>query len=86
MPVVDAAELGPHADGPVHRVGANAEHLLQLVHQLQRLAPVAVELVDEGEDGDAAHAADLEELAGLRLDALGGVDEHDRASAAVSVR
>ena len=28
-------------------------------------------------DGDVAHDADLEELAGLRLDALGGVDDHD---------
>ena len=38
---------------------------------------LAVELVDEGDDRDVAQPADLEELAGARLDALGGVDHHD---------
>jgi hypothetical protein len=37
-----------------------------------------VALVHEGEDRDAAAAADLEQLARLRLDALGGVDDHER--------
>ena len=40
---------------------------------------LAVHLVDEGDDRHVAQAADLEQLAGLRLDALGRVDHHDRA-------
>ena len=43
------------------------------------LAPGAVHLVDEGEDGHLALLADAEELLRLRLDALGAVEEHDRA-------
>jgi hypothetical protein len=38
---------------------------------------LAVHLVDEGDDRDVAQAADLEQLQGARLDALGGVDHHD---------
>ena len=38
-----------------------------------------VELVDEGEDRDVPHAADLEQLARLRLDALRRVEHHHRA-------
>ena len=41
-----------------------------------RVGPV--QLVHEGEDRHAALAADLEELARLALDALAGVDDHDR--------
>ena len=78
--VVDAPEAGRRMPiGQFIGYGADAEHLLDLVHQLERVARRAVELVDEGEDGDAAHAADLEELLGLRLHALGGVDQHHRA-------
>ena len=40
---------------------------------------LAVHLVDEGDDGDVAQAADLEQLARARLDALGRVDHHDGA-------
>jgi hypothetical protein len=48
------------------------------VEEIERLAAHAVHLVDEGEDGNAAAAADGEELAGLRLHALGAVDQHHR--------
>ena len=54
--------------------------------QLERLAPVAVQLVDEGDDRDAAHAADLEQLDGLRLDALDASMSMTALSAAASVR
>ena len=56
------------------------EVALDLVHEVERVAAVAVHLVDEGDDRDVAQPADLEELAGLGLDALGGVDDHDRRS------
>ena len=58
-----------------------------LVQQFEGIARLAVHLVDEGHDGNVAQAADLEQLAGLGLDALGGVDHHHGAeSAAVRVR
>ena len=75
--VKNAAKLLPEAERPVDGAGADAQHGLQLVHQGQRLARRAVELVHEGEDGHAAAAADLEELARLRLDAFAGIDDHD---------
>ena len=77
--VEHALEIVPAADGPVDRVGADAELIFQLLHELERVAGLAVELVDECEDWDVAHGADLEELARLRLDALGRVDDHDGA-------
>jgi hypothetical protein len=52
-------------------------------------AALAVEFVDKGDDRHVARAADLEELAGLLLDALGGVQDHhcavDRGQRAVGV-
>ena len=45
--------------------------------QLEGVPGLPVHLVDEGEDGDVPHGADLEELPGLGLHALGGVDDHD---------
>ena len=48
-----------------------------LVEQLERVAALAVHLVDERRDRHVAQAADLEQLAGLGLDALRGVDHHD---------
>ena len=77
--IVDALELRPGADRPVERGARHVEHALDLVEQIERLAPVAVELVDEGDDRQLAGAADLEQLDRLRLDALGAVDEHHRA-------
>ena len=67
------------ADRPVDRAARDAEHSLDLVHQIERVVPVSVHLVDERDDGDLAHAADFEKLDGLRLDALAAVDEHHRA-------
>ena len=77
--VEHALEVVPAADGPVDRIGADAELVFQLLHELERVAGLAVELIDERKDRDVAHGADLEELARLRLDALGRVDDHDGA-------
>ena len=76
-PVVDALEVRPGADRPRHGVARDAEHALDLVHEVERVLARAVQLVDERDDRDPPHAADLEELDRLRLDALGAVDEHD---------
>jgi hypothetical protein len=39
---------------------------------------LAVELIDKGDDRDFAQSANPEELAGLSLDALGGIQQHHR--------
>ena len=76
--VVGADEIAAAADRPGHRRGVERQRLLDLVEQIERVAALAVHLVDEGDDRDVAQPADLEQLAGPRLDALGGVDHHDR--------
>ena len=45
---------------------------------VQRLAALAVELVDEGDDRRVAQPADLHQLDRPLLDALGAVDDHQR--------
>ena len=47
LEVVDAAEIDAVAERPVHRRGGNAEHALDLVHQLERILRRLIELVDE---------------------------------------
>ncbi len=76
LPVEHAAKIKTIADGPVHRERADAEHALQFVEQRERVLHGAVALVHEREDRHAALAADLEELARLRLDALGRINHH----------
>ena len=75
--VVAALELPPHADGPRRRRHVERQRLFDLVKNFKGLAGFAVHLVDEGHDRDVAQAADLEQLQGLGLDTLGGVDDHD---------
>ncbi len=77
--VVDAAERFAAAERPVHRIGADAEHVLEFVEQFERIARRPVHLVDEGEQRNAPRAADRKQLAGLRFYALGRIDQHDRA-------
>ena len=75
--VVDPFEVLAAADRPVDRDGADAKLLFDLVQQVKGVAGLSVHLVDEGENRDIPHDADLEELAGLGLDALRRVDDHD---------
>ena len=77
--VVHALKIAVDANGPVYRAGADTQYVFQFLHQLKRVAPGAVQLVDEGEDGNRAHAAHLKQLDGLLLHALGVVDEHHGA-------
>ena len=77
MAVIDPLKLRAGADGPVDRKRAQAQHLFEFIEQGKWLAHGPVALVHEGEDGHAPLTANLEELARLRLDALGGVDNHD---------
>ena len=77
LPVVHALELLAAADGPVHGIGLDAQHVFDLLHEVEGVLGFPVHLVDEGEDGDVPHGAHLEQLPGLGLHALGGVDDHD---------
>lgn len=49
--LVHALKIAVHADRPVHRAGADAQHLLQLLHQGKGVLAGAVHLVDKGKDG-----------------------------------
>ena len=71
-------KFSPMPDRPDHRRAFELQLVGDLVEQLERIARLAVHLVDEGHDRDVAQAADLEQLARLRLDALGRVDHHHR--------
>ena len=76
--VVHALEALARADRPVYRIGADTQLVLDVLEQLVRVACLTVHLVNKGKDGHAAHRADLKQLAGLCLDALGGVNDHHR--------
>ena len=76
--IVDADEAGalrPAASWPGCR-GRPAPVSISSIRSNGVLAH-AIHLVDEGDDRDAAHPADLEQLDGLRLDPLDAVDQHD---------
>ncbi len=68
--VVDALELGAYAYGPRQRTHGYLQFALELVQNLERVASLTVELVDEYYDGGIAHAAHLHQLAGLLLHAF----------------
>mmetsp|Transcript_21740 Transcript_21740/g.49425 ORF Transcript_21740/g.49425 Transcript_21740/m.49425 type:complete len:639 (+) Transcript_21740:60-1976(+) len=74
--VQDAPEPVAVADGPEDGVRLQSELLLDLVHDVVGGERRPVHLVHEGEQGEAAHAGDLEQLARLGLQALGGVQQH----------
>ena len=75
--IIGARERFAAPDRPVHGRDIERERLLDLVEEVERLAAFPVHLVDEGDDRNVAQPADLEELAGARLDAARRVDHHD---------
>ncbi len=75
--VIRARKRAPAPDGPRHRRNIQRQRAFNLVDQFKRIARLAIKLVDECDDGNVAHAADFEQLARARLDALGRVDHHD---------
>ena len=77
--IVDAAEVRAVAKRPVARRGGDAEHTLDLIEQIERVARRLIQLVDERQDRQPVRTADLEQLQRLRLDAFGRVEDHDHA-------
>ena len=75
---IHTLEILTGADRPVDRIGGDAEDLFDLLHQLIRISGLPVHLIDEGEDRDIPHHANLEQLDRLFFHALGPVDHHDR--------
>src|SRR6185312_8033778 len=63
---------------PRYGRGANFQDLLDLIQQLDRRAPIAIELVDERHDRRVTQPADFHQLDGALLDTLGAVDDHQR--------
>ncbi len=64
--------------GQLAGVTSSARSRSIFVEDVEGIATFAVELIDEGDDPDVAQAADLEQLAGLILDAARRVDHHHR--------
>lgn len=77
--VPDAAEVSGDTHGPGQGHGLQPGSLRDLVHEGQCVQARAVPFVDDSDDGEVALFADLEQLHGLRLKALGRVHEHHGA-------
>ena len=77
LTVVDTLEFLTGTDGPVDGAGGNAKLLLDIIQQFKGISCLTVHLVDEGENRDLAHHADLEQLSRLGLDTLGSIDDHN---------
>src|ERR1700679_2050158 len=73
--IIGASERASPADRPIERRRLERKRLLDLVDKIERIAGLAVHLVDESDDRDVAQTTDLEQFACARLDALGGVDD-----------
>ena len=79
LEVDDALEAVAVADGPIAGDGGHAEDAFDLIEEFHGIEAGLVHLVDEGQHGDTAHAADFEEFAGLGFDAFGAIEDHDGA-------
>ncbi|MDR6355338.1 hypothetical protein Q3H58_002009 [Pseudomonas psychrotolerans] len=76
--VVDALEVAIAADRPGDGRGLDLEHRLDLVEQLDGVADITVELVDEADNGSVAQPADIHQGDGPGLHALAAVEHHQR--------
>ena len=61
------------ADRPGHGHAGHAEFAFDLVQDVERVAHLAVHLVDEGDDGGVTLTAYLDQATGLRLHSVGGI-------------
>src|ERR1044071_2060354 len=81
--------VAPDADRPAYGGCIERERLLDLVNQIEGVAPLAIELVDEGDDRHVAQPTDFKELSRLLFDAARGIEHHhgtiDRSQRAIGV-
>ena len=75
--VINSPEVFPGTDRPVDRTGRNAKFLFNLIYQVKSVPGVPVELINESENRNVPHRADLKQFAGLGFHALAAVDDHD---------
>ena len=75
--VVDTLEALTHVDGPGEGAHSDLQLLLQFIEDVERIATLAVELIDKDDHRRAAHATHLHQTACLRLDTLGGIHHDD---------
>ena len=74
--VINADVIAVDTDRPVNRVRADAQYLLDFVHQIKRVAAVTVKLVYKGKYRQLPAVANPEQLFRLRFHALGAVNKH----------
>jgi hypothetical protein len=84
--VIDAAEGLAHADRPGDRRAVDVQHRLDFLEQLDRLAHLAVELVDEGDDRRVAQRQTSSSLMVCASTPLAASITITAASTAVSTR
>ncbi len=77
--MIDTLEIAVAADRPGDGRGLDAQHLFDLVEQLDGVADIAVEFVDEADDRRVAQTADIHQGDGAWLHTLAAVDHHQRA-------
>ncbi len=76
--MIKPLQVAALADGPRDGHGLDSQARLDVVEQVEAVAALAVEFVDEGEDRRVAHPAHVHQLLRAALDALDGVDDHER--------
>ena len=74
----DAAKSLALAHRPGHGHAGHAQFAFHFVQDVERVAHLAIHLVDKGDDGCVALAANLDQAACLRLHAVGSVNHHQR--------
>ena len=77
--VVNAFELGSDVDWPAQRAHVDFQFGFKFVEDVERVASLAVEFVDENDNRGVAHAAHLHEFASLLLNAFSHVHHDDYA-------
>ena len=75
--IVDTFEMRADVDRPAERTHTDFQLALQLVEDVERIAALAVELVDKDNNGSVAHTAHLHKLPRLLLHAFRHVDHND---------
>ena len=76
LAVKNTAKIRTVTQRPIHWVSLDSQHTLQFVEQLKGISGRAVQLVHERKNRNASLPANLEQLAGLTLNAFSGVDDH----------